>query len=278
MRILIRTSKWAIWARRFGSFALPLAIIPVFMHRSRVITSATFETIEIVAVGVAALALLLSLGAFIRLWTTGDRGWGRASTGFALSLVCLAPLVVGLIDFLRYPLSGEVSTDMANPPPLLSSVSLVTLPAGDPAKIAAAFPNAKTRRYPLDALQLYGIVTKMVEERGWNLRLQRPPANGFDDGQINALAMTLFGWQDEVSIRISGDPEGVSVAMRSASLGVIHDPGVNGQRIESFLVALDAKVSLMMRDEPAGATTADTETDTAAPDAGIPGDAPAPTN
>jgi hypothetical protein len=35
MRILIRTSKWAIWARRFGSLALPLAAIPVLMHRER---------------------------------------------------------------------------------------------------------------------------------------------------------------------------------------------------------------------------------------------------
>ena len=278
MRILIRTSKWAIWARRFGSFALPLAVIPVFMHRGRVITSETFEIIEIVAVGVAIMALLLSFGAFIRLWLTGDRGWGRASTGFVLSLICLTPLGVGLIDFLRYPLSGEVSTDTADPPPLLSSVSLVAVAGGDPAQIAAAFPNAKTRRYPFDAVQLYGIVTKLVQERGWEIRLQRAPATGFDDGQINALAMSLFGWRDEVSIRVSGDPEGVSVAMRSASLSAIHDPGINGQRIEEFLVALDTKVSLLMRDEPAGTATADAESDATTPDAASGDSATAPTN
>jgi len=266
MRILVRTSKWAIWARRCGSFALPLVVIPVFMHRGRVITSQTFETVEMVAMGIALLALLLSLGAFIRLWLTGDLGWGRAFAGFALSLLCLSPIGIGLIDFLKYPLAGEVSTDPANPPPLLSNVSLVSVPAADPARIAAAFPNAKTRRYPLDAQKVYDLVTKLVDDRGWEIRLQHQPANGFDDGQINALAMTLFGWRDEVSIRIAGDPEGVSVAMRSASLGAIHDPGVNGQRIEEFLVSLDTRVSLMMHDEPAGSATADNDADpTAAP-------------
>ena len=46
MRILIRTSKWAIWARRFGSFAVPLTVIPVFMHREQMIASSDFVIIE----------------------------------------------------------------------------------------------------------------------------------------------------------------------------------------------------------------------------------------
>ena len=32
MRILIRTSRWAIWARRLGSVAVPLLVIPVLLH------------------------------------------------------------------------------------------------------------------------------------------------------------------------------------------------------------------------------------------------------
>ena len=86
MRILVRTSQWAIWARRIGSFAIPLAVIPVFMHRSGAIASSAFEVTEAVAVGFALLAFILSVGAFARIWTTGDRGWGRAVTGLLLSL------------------------------------------------------------------------------------------------------------------------------------------------------------------------------------------------
>src|SRR5688572_14563286 len=101
MRILIRTSKWAIWARRFGSLALPLAVVPVFMHRERMITSDDFHVIELVAMGVAALALVLALGAFVRLWVTGDHGWGKAVTGLIFSLICLAPAVFLFMQTVR---------------------------------------------------------------------------------------------------------------------------------------------------------------------------------
>ena len=57
MRILIRTSKWAIWSRRFGSLALPLMVLPVFLHRERLISSTDFFVVEAVAMLVAALAL-----------------------------------------------------------------------------------------------------------------------------------------------------------------------------------------------------------------------------
>ena len=79
MRILIRTSKWAIWARRFGSLAVPLTVVPVLLHREQFMSSADFAIVESVAAGVAALALILALSAYVRLWITGDRGWGIAA-------------------------------------------------------------------------------------------------------------------------------------------------------------------------------------------------------
>src|SRR6218665_2474858 len=118
MRILIRTSKWAIWARRFGSVGVPLAAIPIFLHRERFISSADFHVIELIAMGVALLALLLALGAFARLWVTGDQGWARATTGLFFALICLAPLGFVASLALRYPAVPDVSTDFADPPGL----------------------------------------------------------------------------------------------------------------------------------------------------------------
>ena len=54
---------------------------------------------------------------------------------------------------------------------------------------------------------------KLIDERGWEVKLRRQPLNPYDSGQVNALATTLLGWRDEVSLRIDGDPQGVSVAM-----------------------------------------------------------------
>jgi hypothetical protein len=250
MRILIRTSKWAIWARRFGSLALPLAVIPVFMHRERLITSSDFHIIEAIATGVASLALFLALGAFARLWVTGDQGWGKATMGLLFSLLCLGPLVFILMLALRYPAVSDVSTDFARPPGLVSQIQTRPWTADQRAAIEAAFPNARTRTYPIEAPQIYALAAQLANARGWEPRARREPQTPLAEGQINAVATTLLGWRDEVAIRISGDAQGSTVAMRSTALHGVHDLGENGRRIEDFLAALDNQITLMMRDAP----------------------------
>jgi hypothetical protein len=253
MRILVRTSKWAIWARRLGSFALPLAIIPVFMHRQGLIPSATFQTTEVVAITVAVLALIAALAAFVRLWLTGDRGWGTATLGLFCSLVCLLPLAYGLVLLLRYPMLTDISTDPADPPLLATGLQSVPPSPDLAAAIEAAFPNAKTRSYPLGPAQVFALANALAQARGWEVRVRREPRSALDEGQIDAVATTLLGWRDEVAIRIRAAADGSSVAMRSASLSDVRDLGANGTRIEEFLVALDNEVTVMLRDTPAAA-------------------------
>lgn len=259
MRILIRTSKWAIWARRFGSLALPLTVIPVFLHRERLITSADFTVIEIVAMAVAGLGLFLAIGAFARLWVTGDLGWGKAAVGFFLSLICLAPLAFLLVQMLQYPAVSDVSTDPARPPGIVSQVQAQPHTAAEQAAIEAAFPNARDRTYPIEAAQMFALVEALVQERGWEPRASREPQTPLAEGQFNAVATTLVGWRDEVAIRIQGDPQGSVVSMRSVSLQPGHDQGENGRRIEEFLGALDNRVTELLRNAPVLPTAEPTE-------------------
>ena len=250
MRILIRTSKWAIWARRFGSLAVPLTVIPVFLHRERLISSADFTVVEIVALAVAGLGLFLALGAFARLWVTGDQGWGKATIGFFLSLVCLAPFAFTLMQMTLYPAVSDVSTDPARPPGLVSQIETRPLTIAARDAIEAAFPNARSRTYPIEAAQMFALVESLVDERGWEPRARREPQTPLAEGQYNAVATTLVGWRDEVAIRVQGTAQGSSVAMRSASLQPGHDQGENGRRIEEFLSALDDRVTSLLRSAP----------------------------
>jgi len=259
MRILIRTSKWAIWARRFGSLALPLTIIPVLLHREQLITSADFVVIEAVAAGVAALAVFLALGAFGRLWITGDQGWSKAGWGLFFGIVCLLPFAYLGYEAMRYPMVNEVTTDIADPLPLVSPVRVAPTSAVLRAEIDATFPNVQTRSYPVDATEMFAIVDGLVEARGWDVRTRRAPPTALDIGQINAIAVTLFGWRDEVAIRVAGTAQGSVIDMRSVPLGGFHDFGENGKRIEEFLVALDQKITLTLRDAPQAAAS-DTDT------------------
>jgi hypothetical protein len=262
MRILIRTSKWAIWARRFGSLALPLTIIPVFLHREQMIGSSDFAIVEVVAAGVAALAVFLALGAFGRLWITGDRGWGKAAWGLIFGIACLLPFGWLAWEATRYPVVNEVTTDIATPLPLVSPVRVAPTSAALRDAIAETFPNARTRSYPVESTGLFAIVERLVEQRGWDIRLRRAPPTALDTGQLNAIAMALLGWRDEVAIRITGTAQGSTVDMRSVPLASMTDFGENGRRIEDFLVALDDEITRTLRDAPQPVAVPETDTGT----------------
>jgi hypothetical protein len=253
VRILIRTSRWAIWARRLGSVAIPLVIISVLLHRFRLITSDLFLVAAVAAGLVALLAVLTALIALARLWQTGDRGWGGALAGLLFGALSLSPYAWYGSLMLRYPAVTDIATADRGPMPLVFEPGTQAMP---PPKMLSAeamaktFPNVETRSYPLGLVPTFGLVRAMVDDRGWDVRLLREPEPGLDLGQFNAQIVTLPGWREEVVIRVTGNLTTSTVDMRSASLNALHDFGSNGSRIEDFLAALDDAVTTLLRDNP----------------------------
>ena len=253
MRIFIRTSKWATWARRLGSLCEPLTVIPVLLHRERFITSDVFMVVAEAAALLSLLTLLISLIGLVRLWFSGDQGWGRAFSGLFLSLLCLVPVAWFAFLALRHEPNTDISTVPRGELPLVFDPEMLAMPAPrtlTPEQVELAYPNVKTRTYPLDAVQTFDLVHRMVEARGWTIRLDRPPAGPTGTGQINAQEVTLAGWREEIVLRVASAGEGTNVDMRSASLNAVHDFGSNGSRIEEFLTALDNEVTVILRDNP----------------------------
>jgi uncharacterized protein DUF1499 len=253
VRILIRTSKWAILARRLGSLAIPLTVIPVLLHREHFIASNIFLVAALLAALVAALAVVVALFALVRLWYTGDQGWGRTFGGLFLGLICLMPVAYFTALALKFPVVTDIATTDRGLLPLVLEPDTTLMPPPKlltAAEIEANFPNVKTRTYPLDAQQAYDIVLRMVTDRGWDIRLQRAPATPTGSGEINARIVTLAGWREEVVLRIAGTATGASVDMRSASINAVNDFGSNGGRIEDFLIALDTEITTLLRDNP----------------------------
>ena len=253
MRILIRTSKWAILARRLGGLAVPLTLAPVIMHRERFIDSGSFLVVAIFACFVACLAVLAAVIALARLWHTGDQGWGKALAGLFLGLACLAPFAWYGALALRYPVVTDIATAPRGELPLLFEPDTASMP---PPRVLTAqeqqlyFPNATTRTYPLDPAQLFAIVEHLAEGQGWDIRQRREPGMGGEPGRLNARVVTLMGWREEAVLRVSATAGGAAVDMRSASIGALHDLGSNGERISEFLVALDSEVTAFLRDNP----------------------------
>ncbi|RYE10571.1 MAG: DUF1499 domain-containing protein [Hyphomicrobiales bacterium] len=250
MRILIRTSKWAVWARRFGALALPLAFLPVLLHRAHLITSDNFVVVEMAAMALAAIAVAAAIVAFARLWVTGDRGWARAGVAFFFGILCLLPGAFFAWQAASRPSSADVSTDFGNPPPLVSFVESRFMGPDERARIEAAYPNARSRNYPITAPQMFTLVETLLDARGWEIRASRSPLSALDAGQLNAVVTTLLGFRQEVALRIAGGTDGTTIAMRSASLSSFPDFGENGERVESFLLELDNQVTLLLRNAP----------------------------
>ena len=253
MRILIRTSKWAVLARRLGSVAVPLVIISVLLHRFRLITSDLFLVAALAAGLVALLAVLTALIALARLWQTGDQGWGRALAGLLFGALSLLPYAWYGNLMLRYPAVTDIATAERGAMPLVFEPGTQAMPAPkmlSSEAMARTFPNVETRTYPLGLAPTFALVQQLVAANGWDIRLLREPTAGFNAGQLNAQIVTLPGWREEVVLRVTGGLDASRVDMRSASLNALHDFGSNGMRIEDFLASLDDAVTTLLRDNP----------------------------
>jgi hypothetical protein len=253
LRILIRTSKWAILARRLGSVSVPLVIISVLLHRLRIIPSDLFLVVIAVAGLVAALAIVTALIALARLWQTGDQGWGRALSGLLFGAVALLPYAYYGSLVLRYPAVTDIATASRGPMPLVFEPGTARMPPPkmlSAAEMAAEFPNVERRSYPLGLVPTFSLVSALVTANGWEIRMLREPGADSEFGQLNAQVVTLPGWREEVVVRVTGTDDSSVVDMRSASLNALHDFGSNGQRIEAFLEALDDAVTTLLRDNP----------------------------
>ena len=268
MRILIRTSKTAIWARRIGRIAIPLVILPVGMHHLGLIDSPSFFTVALLALAVAGLATLVGMLALVRLWFSGDQGWGKALSGLFLGLICLAPFAYYGYYAWRFPPVTDIATVPRGELPLLFLPDTAKMPPPkliSPEEQARIFPNAETRSYPLDVVSLFGVVKRLIENEGWDIRLLREPGPDGEPGRINARITTLPGWREEAVFRVSPTASGAKVDMRSASINAPHDFGSNGSRISRFMVNLDNEVTTLLRDNPTAGQQAPAEDDEPAP-------------
>lgn len=223
-----------------------------------------------ILLGLASLALLA-----ISVWgfRTADwpwpqaydlAGWGvwTAGAGVVVALIGLvawlrcrrggvAAVFIGLI--LSLPVAGigavfemaaritppinDISTDAEDPPVFWFTATPSDYPAQNAEPQRAAYPDVRSLDLSLAPDEAFAAALGLVEERGWEV-LSADPA----ESQIEAIARSrLFGFEDEVAIRVTETDTGTRVDMRSRSrLGQI-DRGANARRIEAFLTDLQKR-------------------------------------
>ena len=97
------------------------------------------------------------------------------------------------------------------------------------------YPELSPARLPTSVDATFGKAKALVEANGWTVT-----AEDRNRGLIQALARTsIFGFEDDVLIRVRADGAGSVVDLRSRSRVGRGDRGVNAKRIRDYLAALN---------------------------------------
>jgi len=241
-------SRAAGWSAYLGALAIPLLIIAAIGRRYDLIdTPATFA---VMAVGFlsAGLAVVAALAAFVMIWLSGARGGGAAMRGLVLGLVVLALPAYGAWKVVTEPRLNDISTDVADPPSLAAAVRdrgpgdapIAGFGTAQAALQQQAYPDIVPRHYPVSTARVFAEAESIVADRGWRVLDAKAPDDKDPGGTIVAVAeTTVFGFSQDVAIRMVEDGDGTRVDMRSAARTAAHDLGADAERIRDFFGDLD---------------------------------------
>lgn len=230
------------WALRLAIAAPLIAVFLVALFRAGVMDF----RLPLLGVAVAALLSLVALFLAAAALIGGLGGDGAHMQKAAIALVLSLVVLYAPLNTLRkgsgVPRIHDISTDLDNPPvfetvPGLRADSDNSLALND--KVQAAQKAYYTDLAPLSLsgapADNFAAALAAAENMGWEI-----VASDKANGHIEATATTaLFGFKDDVVIRLSAAKGGTRVDMRSASRVGLSDLGANAARIEAYFQALN---------------------------------------
>ena len=167
---------------------------------------------------------------------------GARQRGFLLSLLGIAaslPIVAIAAQWeyaaRAYPPINDISTDTEDAPVFWDMPNPTEYPGAQMAALQrAAYPDLASLILSLAPDRAYALAMALIRDKGWEIVADEPK-----DGRIEAVDRSLlYGFKDEIIVRIAASDGGARVDLRSRSrIGRI-DRGVNANRIRAFLAAL----------------------------------------
>lgn len=142
----------------------------------------------------------------------------------------------------KYPPINDITTDIDNPATFVHAAKLrkpddnaLSYNPEFAVQQQSAWPNLKGIETALKPETAFLKTLSIAKELGWKVTYQDK-----EIGHIEAVEQTLlWGWRDDIVIRISENGELTKVDVRSCSRSGVGDLGVNAKRIKRFIMAFN---------------------------------------
>jgi uncharacterized protein (DUF1499 family) len=209
------------------------------------------------AVILAIAALTFATAALVEIWNEGSLGAGKASFAIFLCLALLAVPAASLPNLMRLPRLYEVTTDQANPPAFDKIAKIRQGAQANPVQYdatfgplqAAAYADIKPLAVARPLTDAYTAARETVKALNWKVIDEQPP-EAAKNGYIEAADRTwLFGFTDDIVIRITGTGKAARIDIRSSSRFGQHDLGRNAKRVQIFLTEVKERLAGIERAE-----------------------------
>lgn len=204
------------------------------------------QTIRWATKAAAVVLVLALLGAAMTLRGGLRRALAVFLAAATLSFLAAAPPTHLWLRVHNLPHIHDVSTDTVNPPQFIAVLplrkgarNLTEYDAADAARQRLGYPDIAPALLTLSAPQAFVHVERVARAMGWEIVADDP-----NEMRIEATATTLlFGFKDDIVIRVTPSGSGSRVDLRSLSRIGGSDFGANANRIRVFLEKLGADVS-----------------------------------
>lgn len=238
----------ARWATRAVFFALGLVAAAIFLHRLFNMPTAIAVNIVATSFACAALGLVLAAIAAVQIWRRGGPGTARVVTAVAVSLGLVGWPIAFVPTALSLPAINDVSTDTAAPPAFEELAAQrgrghTAYPARFAAQQAAAYPDIVPITVGRSNEEAFELVMQALRLQKVTVVREQPPAGPGATVIIEAIDRTLvFGFYDDVVVRVTGDGSQARIDVRSASRFGRHDLGRNAERVRRILKTIVARL------------------------------------
>jgi uncharacterized protein (DUF1499 family) len=264
LRYTLPQSSKALWSQRTALLFFLLFGITFGLHRFGMIQTPVAMKLFGVAVAGALIAIALGVVSLVTIWREGHTGAGRALFGVLLSTAMLALPLWSLPSLLALPRIHEVTTDTDRPPVFQKLASIRTGDGVNPAAYEKtesplqlkAYPDIKPLPVNRPMADTYSAVRDAVKNLQWNVVSEQPPSDG-RSGTIEAVDRSMiFGFTDDIVIRVSGAGREARVDVRSSSRHGEHDLGRNAEHVRTLFSEVKTRLAEVEKNETMEKTVA----------------------